>query len=58
MMTFRSLPPQAAFTSRISARIASHFRSFTQPRLMTMSTSPAPPATASAAMKHLAAVVS
>ena len=45
-------------TALISASRSSHFRSFTQPRLMTMSTSSAPLSTASEAMKHLAAVVS
>ena len=58
MMTFSSLPWQASFMALISESSSSHFRSFTQPRLMTMSTSSAPLLTASAAMKHLAAVVS
>ena len=58
MMTFSSLPLQASFTALISASRSSHFLSFTQPMLMTMSTSSAPFSTASAAMKHLAAVVS
>ena len=58
MMTFRSFPLQAAFTAAISSVIFSHRPSFAQPMLMTMSTSSAPFATASEAMKHLAAVVS
>ena len=58
MMTFKSFPLQAAFTAAISSVIFSHRPSFAQPMLMTMSTSSAPFATASEAMKHLAAVVS
>ena len=58
MMTFKSFPLQAAFTAAISSVILSHRPSFAQPMLMTMSTSSAPFATASEAMKHLAAVVS
>ena len=58
MMTFRSFPLQAALMDLISSRSSSHFRSFTQPMLITMSTSSAPLSTASVAMKHLAAVVS
>ena len=40
----------------ISESKSSHFRSFTQPRLMTMSTSSAPLFTASAAMKQVLVV--
>ena len=57
MMTFSSLPPQAAFTALISASSSSHFLSFTQPMLMTMSISSAPFFTASSVSKHFTAVV-
>ena len=54
----KGLALQAAFTAAISSVIFSHRPSFAQPMLMTMSTSSAPFATASEAMKHLVAVVS
>ena len=57
MMTFSSFPPQLAFTALISESSSSHFLSFTQPMLMTMSISSAPFFTASSVSKHFTAVV-
>ena len=57
MMTFRGRPRQAALTPAISWARSFQFRSFTQPRLMTMSISRAPFSTASLVSKILAAIV-
>ena len=53
MMTFKMLPWQEIFTELISWRILSYWPSLTQPRLMTMSISVAPSATADSASMHL-----
>ena len=57
MMTFRGRPRQAAFTPAISSASSFHFRSLTQPMLITMSISLAPFSTASLVSKILAAMV-